>query len=120
MSKETNSFKKNFPFEKRLSESSRILEKYENRIPVIVTNSKKSTLPDIDKNKILVPDDLTIAQFLYVIRKRISLSQAEALYLCINDETLPPTSVTMSSLYADHKDSDGFLYLTYCNENVFG
>ena len=120
MPQENNSFKKKFPFEKRLSESSRILEKYDDRIPVIVTNSKHSTLPDIDKNKFLVPGDLTITQFLYVIRKRINLNPAEALYICVNESSLPPSSSSMSTLYVNYKDKDGFLYLTYCNENVFG
>jgi len=26
----------------------------------------------------------------------------------------------MSSIYEDHKDEDGFLYVTYSGENTFG
>ena len=26
----------------------------------------------------------------------------------------------MSSIYEDHKDDDGFLYVTYSGENTFG
>lgn len=26
----------------------------------------------------------------------------------------------MSSIYEDHKDEDGFLYITYSGENTFG
>jgi GABA(A) receptor-associated protein len=26
----------------------------------------------------------------------------------------------MSSVYEDHKDEDGFLYITYSGENTFG
>ena len=116
----TNHFKKEFPFEKRLSESSRILEKYDSRIPVIVTAHKTSKLPPIDKNKYLVPHDLTLAQFLHIIRKRISLNPADSIFIYVNDNILPPTSSTLITLYKDYKDEDGFLYLSYCGENTFG
>jgi GABA(A) receptor-associated protein len=29
------------------------------------------------------------------------------------DEVLPPTAALMSSIYEEHKDEDGFLYITY-------
>ena len=39
-------------------------------IPVIVDKrAGDASLPDIDKKKFLVPTDLTIGQFMYVIRK---------------------------------------------------
>lgn len=112
-------FKKKYSLEKRKQESKKILTKYPEKIPVIVEKSKKCSLNDIDKNKYLVPEDLTMGQFLYVIRKRITLSPEESLY-CFVNETLPATSSSMSHIYNDHKDEDGFLYITYCSENVFG
>lgn len=33
---------------------------------------------------------------------------------------LPPTAALMSSVYEDHKDEDGFLYVAYSGENTFG
>lgn len=116
----TNSFKKKFDFEQRLSESTKIMKKYEERVPVIVLKSSRSHLPDIDKNKYLVPAELTIAQFLHIIRKRIDINSTQSIFIFIDDKTLPPTSSTFSRLYTDHKDKDGFLYLTYCQENTFG
>jgi hypothetical protein len=67
----------------------------------------------------LVPSDLTCGQFVYVIRKRIKLSPEKALFIFCNNQ-LPPTSALMSSVYAEHKDQDGFLYITYAGENSFG
>ncbi len=113
-------FKKEFPLEKRLSESRRILEKYEARIPIIVTAHKTCTLPLIDKNKYLVPNDLTVGQFLHVIRKRIKIDASQSVFMYVNDNVLPPTSATMLSLYRNYKDEDGFLYMSYCGENTFG
>ena len=114
-------FKKEFPLEKRLSESKRILDKYiDSRVPVIVTPYKTCKLPAIDKNKYLVPNTLTVAQFIHVIRKRIELDSIQGIYMYINDNTLPTTSSTMETIYSQHKDEDGFLYMSYCGENTFG
>merc|ERR1711938_123213 len=44
--------------------------KHPDRIPVIVEKRPRdATLPLIDKKKFLVPADLTVGQFVYVIRK---------------------------------------------------
>ena len=46
--------------------------KYPNKLPVFVFRSKKDkSLGDITNNKFLVPDSLTLGQFISVIRKRI-------------------------------------------------
>ena len=112
---------KNKSLEERIEESTNVLKKYPNRIPVIVEKSDKcKELQDIDKNKYLVPEDLTMGQFLYVVRKRIQLDSEQALFCFVNDNTLPTTSSTMANIYNDHKDEDGFLYVTYCSENTFG
>jgi GABA(A) receptor-associated protein len=66
-------FKDEHPFDKRKAEASRIREKYPDRIPCIVEKAEKSDMTSIDKKKFLVPHDLTVGQFVYVIRKRIKL-----------------------------------------------
>jgi GABA(A) receptor-associated protein len=52
-------FKDSHPFEVRCAESSKIRGKYQDRIPVIVEKVPKSSIPDIDKKKFLVPADLS-------------------------------------------------------------
>ncbi|KAF3633923.1 Autophagy-related protein 8C [Capsicum annuum] len=104
---------------KRRAEASRIREKYPDRIPVIVEKSERSDIPNIDKKKYLVPADLTVGQFVYVIRKRIKLSAEKAIFIFV-DNVLPPTGAIMSSIYDEKKDEDGFLYVTYSGENTFG
>jgi GABA(A) receptor-associated protein len=113
------SFKSEHPLEKRKAEAGRIKDKYPDRIPVIVEKSPKSDIPDIDKKKYLVPADLTVGQFVYVIRKRIKLSAEKAIFIFVKN-TLPPTAALMSTIYEQHKDDDGFLYITYSGENTFG
>ncbi|KAL4898411.1 autophagy protein Atg8 ubiquitin like-domain-containing protein [Aspergillus ambiguus] len=112
-------FKDEHPFEKRKAEAERIRQKYADRIPVICEKVEKSDIATIDKKKYLVPADLTVGQFVYVIRKRIKLSPEKAIFIFV-DEVLPPTAALMSSIYEEHKDEDGFLYITYSGENTFG
>mmetsp|Transcript_20035 Transcript_20035/g.24311 ORF Transcript_20035/g.24311 Transcript_20035/m.24311 type:complete len:95 (+) Transcript_20035:352-636(+) len=87
-------FKSEHAYEKRESEAHRIREKYPDRIPVICERDPRSDIPDIDKKKYLVPQDLTVGQFVYVIRKRIQLSPEKAIYIFINN-VLPPTAVSL-------------------------
>ncbi|XP_004244570.2 autophagy-related protein 8f isoform X1 [Solanum lycopersicum] len=112
-------FKQEHDLEKRRAEASRIREKYTDRIPVIVEKAERSDIPNIDKKKYLVPADLTVGQFVYVIRKRIKLSAEKAIFIFV-DNVLPPTGAIMSSIYDEKKDEDGFLYVTYSGENTFG
>lgn len=68
----------------------------------------------------MVPADLTVGQFVYVIRKRIKLSPEKAIFIFVSGNVLPPTASLMSTVYEEHKDEDGFLYITYSGENTFG
>ncbi|KAJ3689004.1 hypothetical protein LUZ61_018168 [Rhynchospora tenuis] len=113
------SFKEQHAFEKRKSEAARIRDKYPDRVPVIVEKAERSDVPDIDKKKFLVPSDLTLGQFVYVIRKRINLTAEKAIFMFV-DNILPPTATSISKLYEDKKDPDGFLYFIYSGENTFG
>lgn len=114
-----SNFKRKFTFAERVSEATRIKEKYPDRIPIIVEKLSNSRAPDIDKNKYLVPSDLTIGQFIYVIRKRMSLPAEQALYLFVRD-SIPPSSALMFNVYDWYRDNDGYLYIFYSSENTFG
>ena len=83
--------------DKRVAEAKRIRDKYKDRIPVICEKANRTNVPDIDKKKYLVPADLTVGQFVYVIRKRIELPADKALFLIVNN-VLPPTG-TMRVLF---------------------
>jgi GABA(A) receptor-associated protein len=105
--------------EKRKAEASRIIERFGDRLPVICEKVENSDIQEIDKRKYLVPGDLSVGQFVYVIRKRIKLPSEKAIFIFIND-ILPPTAALMSTIYEEHKDEDGFLYVLYSGENTFG
>ena len=114
----TTSFKLEYSEKERVGEASRILRKYPDRVPIILEKSGNE-VPDIDKKKYLVPADLTIGQFCYVIRKRLKVNSEKAIFIFVNDK-IPPTSSMISLIYDENKDKDGFLYVTYSGENTFG
>lgn len=113
-------FKQNHTFDKRKSEADRINIKHENKIPIIVEVNEQHTKElNLDKFKYLVPHDLTLGQFLFVIRKRVKIEPEKALFIFFNNE-LPPMSDTMGKIYNSKKDSDGFLYAVISLESTFG
>lgn len=114
-------YKQKFSFEERSSESNRILIKYPDRVPIICERLKTSghDCPFIDKNKYLVPRDLTIGQFLYVIRKRLKITSEKAIFLFINDHIMSSSQI-IGDIYENNKDNDGFMYVSYTFENTFG
>ena len=105
--------------EERKAESASILNKYTGHVPVIVDKDPRCTLPEIERQKFLVPADLTIGHFVYVVRKRINLQPTVAIFLFVNKK-LPPSSETMGTLYSGNKDEDGFMYCTYSSDTAYG
>ena len=117
--KEISRYKKEKSLEERMNESGNILRKYKSHVPVIVDKDTKCKLPDIERQKFLVPADLSIGQFVYVVRKRVNLQAADAVFLFVNRK-LPPPNSTMGSLYAENHDDDGFLYCIYSSDTAYG
>jgi GABA(A) receptor-associated protein len=109
-------------FDERANESKEITDKYPNRIPLIVEkldNKNDNIIPKIDKNKYLVPDDLTVGQLVYVVRKRIKITPEKAIFIFCDNKLLN-SGLTMREVYENHKDKDGFVYIIYSGESTFG
>lgn len=113
------SYKEEHDFEKRRQEGEKIRKKYPDRIPVIVEKAPKARIGELDKKKYLVPSDLTVGQFYFLIRKRIHLRPEDALFFFVNN-CIPPTSYTMGALYQEHHEEDYFLYIAFSDESVYG
>ena len=103
----------------RKMECKKILLKHPDKIPIIVEKNDKCQLNDITKKKYLSPNDMPINQFIFIIRKRISLEPSQSLFVMINNK-LVPIGKTLGELYEDEKNEDGFLYMVYTSENTFG
>uniref|UniRef100_A0A3Q0SDM3 Microtubule-associated protein 1 light chain 3 gamma n=1 Tax=Amphilophus citrinellus TaxID=61819 RepID=A0A3Q0SDM3_AMPCI len=104
----------------RKQEVAGIRAKFPNKIPVIIERyDKEKYLPPLDKTKFLVPHELTMTQFVTIIN-RMALLPSQAFYLLISNSGLTSMSLTMAQVYKDHQDEDGFLYMTYASQEMFG
>lgn len=95
-----------------------IKEKYPTYIPIVVRARGDIKL---QKNKFLVGGEITLGQFLMILRRKIGvLKQSDAVFLFVNN-SLPPSSMYLSSIYANQKDIDtNMLFITVSKENTFG
>uniref|UniRef100_A0A8V0Y7Y9 GABA type A receptor associated protein like 2 n=5 Tax=Sauria TaxID=32561 RepID=A0A8V0Y7Y9_CHICK len=91
-------FKEDHALEHRCVESAKIRAKYPDRVPVIVEKVSGSQIVDIDKRKYLVPSDITVAQFMWIIRKRIQLPSEKAIFLFV-DKTVPQSRSIRNALF---------------------
>ncbi len=106
-------------FEERQNEAIRMLDKHPDRVPLIIEKQAGSKLPDIDRRKWLVPRDMTFGAWTTVLRRRISLSPTEGLFIFVGN-TVPTGSATLGELYEAHKEMTGLLLMTYATQNTFG
>ncbi|XP_030267539.1 microtubule-associated proteins 1A/1B light chain 3C-like [Sparus aurata] len=114
-------FKLRKNFVTRKQEAAGIRSKFSNKIPVIIERyEREKFLPPLDKTKFLVPHELTMTQFVTIIRNRMALLPTQAFYLLIDNSGLASMSLTMAQVYKDHQDEDGFLYMTYASQEMFG
>ena len=111
---------------KRISESNRIISKFPDRIPVIITTTNSNLEKMLKKNKFLVPYDLTVSYLLANIRSVIKLDPSKALFLFC-DNNLLSGSQSLHEIYKNYKykhgvesSKDNFLYISIEEETTFG
>ena len=114
-------FKSDHSLEERQNESSRILREYPNRMPIICEKAPNSDLPNIKKTKYLVPSDMTVAQFHFLIRRNLDLNEASSLFLITPKGITLTGDKTIMEVYNINRDKqDHFLYLYYASELTWG
>ncbi len=113
-------FKEQHSFEERCEESKRVRDKYPDRYPIICEKTDTAQMNEVDKKKYLVPGDLSVAQFMHVIRGRLKLDPTHAFFIFFGNSISPANSTSLNEGYVKYKDDDGFLYVTYSEENMFG
>lgn len=103
------------------SDLTKIQTKWPGRVPVFVLRSRSASpdMPVLPRQKFVVPRSLTLGQFMYVVRKHLTIPPEQALFLFIGN-TLPTTNTLMSELYERYKSPDGALRIIYTSESTFG
>lgn len=82
-------------------------------------------------DRFLVPCNMLVTEFQFVVRRRVQqLAQAQAqgatvpttalYFLCGDGRWAPRGSATMGEVHEQYRDADGFLYIQYATEVVFG
>lgn len=105
----------------RKEEVASMRERFPSKIPVIVERyAKEKNLPLLSKTKFLVPQELTMSQFVTVVRNRLQISARQSFYLLIDNRSMANLSMSISDVYAECGDEDGFLYVTYASQEMFG
>ncbi len=118
----SQSYKEIITFDERKKRSNSLLTKYSDKIPVILEKSSHDKyLPKLEKNKLLVANDMTTSNIIQLLKKNLTIDSSTAIYIMISDKNIVLSgSQSIESIYKDYKNEDGFLYLEYCTENVFG
>lgn len=105
----------------RKEEVMAIRNRFPTKVPIIVQRfCKETALPQLDKSKYLVPQEITMSQFLTIIRNRMRISSNQTLYLLVNNRSMISLSLTLAEVYNEYAGTDGFLYVTYASQEVFG
>ena len=113
-------FRERLAFDQRRKEYEQISRRRPDLIPFIVESHNKKDSHLLDKEKFLLPHDITMAQLQYVIRKRMSpFTKAQALFLFVKG-SVPTSTSTAQQVRDAFQDEDGFVYVTYALENTFG
>uniref|UniRef100_A0A6C0E541 Autophagy-related protein n=1 Tax=viral metagenome TaxID=1070528 RepID=A0A6C0E541_9ZZZZ len=117
-------FQETHALNERITESNRIRAKYPTHIPVIINCDSK--LGSINKQKFLVPSDVSASHLLYSVRKQMSdYKSSQSIFMFCNNAIICPTTL-MCEIYNKYlknkkeQDDDLFLYIDLCSENTFG
>ncbi|GIY64590.1 autophagy-related protein 8c [Caerostris darwini] len=105
-------YKKRKSFESRKQESLDIYHLYPKSVPIILERAPNGKTPTAQKEKYLVPRNLSVTNFILMVKKNMILNHDASIYLLSKGKVLPP-SWTMGEVFNEEKDEDGFLYLTY-------
>ena len=116
----TEKYRQRVPLPDRKITADRIVAQHPDRIPVVVECSEQLQMDHpLKKNKFAVPHELTLAQFMFVIRKHMKLQPEYAIFAFINNR-LHPTTTPIGTIYAQEKTDDGFMYIDVFQESTFG
>jgi hypothetical protein len=124
-------FRRRFKLEERKEITNKILTKYEEKCPIYLSFDSQLNLKSFrNYNRYIVTNNLTLSQFLLIVKKKINVDSNETLTLFIEiydknnsnikNSILAPLSSSIASIYDLNKNDDGFLYMTLVKENVFG
>ena len=113
-------FKEQRTFEQRKKENEKVSKDHPTKITIICEKAPNAKLIDIPKTKYLVDKTLTLPQFYATIKKQLKVDEKEAIFLLVNGKFTLSQNESMGDIYKKFKDKDGFLYIAYTSEEIWG
>ena len=106
--------------DERKEEYQNVIRANPGKIAIICEKDPRSHITDIEKSKYLVSGDISLSQFSLMIRNRLKMSKETALFFLVNGKKALTGEDTMQEIYNKYKSDDGFLYIAYSSEQVWG
>ena len=113
-------YKKALNLEKRIEKFNKVKTSTNDKIQIICEKDPKSDIIEMEKTKFLVNPEMNVSQFETLIRKKLKLNKESALFVVVNDKHNIIVNLLFSEIYEKFKDEDGFLYIAYANEQIWG
>ena len=114
-------FKKNNTLENRIEQFEKIQKEYPEKIPIIIEKGNNSKIDKNIKSKYILATNLTMAELIQIIRGKLEIEPEMALFFLVNGKISIPSDGCLGEIYEKYKDKqDGFLYITYSEEMVYG
>ena len=118
-------FKAQTSLEERKQQFQDIHENYPDKIPVVCQKSKRSKIKPLEKTKYLIDCDFPVSNFEALIRGRLEMTNIDGLFFFVNKDnkkliSLRISDQPMSEIYNEFKDEDGFLYIFFDKEQIWG
>ena len=114
-------FKKQLTGDKRKKQCNLLLLKNPDKIPIILEKDPKCKIDGIKKTKFLIQKDFTVNHFSKMVRALMTIPEEEALFFTAKGKYTITGQKPMGQIYKEFKDKeDGFLYIAYTTEIVYG
>jgi len=114
-------YKKENSLENRKETFRKLKEKHPKEIPIICEKAKDSKIELNIKSHYLLKEEHKFVFFMKLIRKKLELNDEEGLFFLVNGKFNLTGEETMKEIYDKYKDKDdGFLYIIYGEEKIFG
>ncbi len=101
-----------------------LMSKFPDRVPIVISSK---SFKEHNINRFIVPVNMTINQFMIILRNKTKINSTEAIFIFVKDykktskqDVIAPVSETIGSLYDKYKDDKLILNLFYEKEAVFG
>lgn len=118
MKKIANIYIEENDFEKRQTSAVKIIQKHQNKVPIIISFDKNISKENYFKY--VISRDMECGYILNLVRKSITLSSNKGIFILTENGHMITGKMILDNVYKEHKNTDLNLYLYVYLENTFG